>query len=405
MRFLHTSDWHVGKAVRGRSRAAEHEAVVAEIVSIADERDVDLVLVAGDLYETAAPSPEADAIVYQGLLRLADEGRRPVVVVSGNHDNTRRLAAVAPLLALGGVTVQTVLAPPGKGGVAELVAGGTPVRIALVPFPSKRYIVRADDLMGLGRDTPSQNYDDQLRKIVGALATRFEDDTVNLVLAHLFCTGGLLGGGERSAHTIFDYSVSTTAFPMTAHYVALGHLHRPQSLPGPCPVWYSGSPLQMDFGESDDDKAVLLVNAEPGVPVAVEQVRLHAGRRFVTVSGTLAELATKVGSVGDAHVKVMVDEPARVGLADEVRELFPDAVEVTVRKPLDDPSTRKRPLRAGQTPHELFELYLGERNIDDARLVTLFDELLDEATRAGNDDTELVWSDDVSDAGGGGDAP
>src|SRR6476659_6155876 len=149
MRLLHTSDWHVGKTVRGRSRADEHAAALEEIADIADQEAVDLVLVVGDLYDSAAPAPEAEQVVYDALLKLAADGRRPVVIVSGNHDNPRRLDAVAPLLGLAGVHVQTKLAAPAAGGVLRIDVGETTVQLALVPFPSQRYIVRADDLMGL----------------------------------------------------------------------------------------------------------------------------------------------------------------------------------------------------------------------------------------------------------------
>ena len=94
MRFLHTGDWHVGKTLRGRSRADEHRAVLAEIAAIAEAEQVDAVLVAGDLFDSAAPTAETEQIVYHALLALARTGAH-VVVVSGNHDNERRLQAVA----------------------------------------------------------------------------------------------------------------------------------------------------------------------------------------------------------------------------------------------------------------------------------------------------------------------
>ena len=115
MRFLHTGDWHVGKALRGRSQADEHRAVLAEVAAVAEAEQVDAALVAGDLFDTAAPSAESEQIVYEALLALARTGAH-VVVVSGNHDNERRLQAVAPLLELGRVTVEdsaaTLLANP-----------------------------------------------------------------------------------------------------------------------------------------------------------------------------------------------------------------------------------------------------------------------------------------------------
>lgn len=394
MRILHTSDWHVGKTIRGRSRAAEHVAVLGEIASIASREAVDLVLVVGDLFDTAAPTPEAERIVYRALLDLAGDGRQ-VVVVAGNHDNPRRLAAVAPLLDLGGVHVATAIARPEDGGVLEVEAGGQLARIALLPFPSQRYVVTAADLMGVDPSAHAQKYDDRVRRIIGSLTSGFRDDAVNVIAAHLMVAGGVLGGGERSAHTIFDYYVSAAGFPATAHYVALGHLHRAQVIEGPCPIRYCGSPLQMDFGEQADRKAVLLVDAEPGTPVSVREVPLESGCVLATLRGTMAELEALANERASArddaangeYLRIFVREKARIGLAEEVRELFPTAVEVKIDSPSAPESVSQRVSRRGRSPHELFELYLAEQNLDDPRLLTLFDELLDEAER-GDDEPD-----------------
>lgn len=375
MKVLHTSDWHVGKTIRGRSRADEHEAVLAEIVGIADAEAVDLVLVAGDLFDSAAPPPDAEQIVYRTLLELARGGERPVVVIAGNHDNARRFAAVAPLLAGVGVQVVPMLTGPADGGVIDIEVGAQTVRLAVVPFPSQRYIVTASDLMGLDADEHGGRYAERVRRAIEALTAGFGDDTVNLLVAHLMVVGGLAGGGERTAHLFDDYSVPSTAFPSSTHYVALGHLHRQQSMPGPCPAWYCGSPLQLDFGETRDDKAVLVVEAAPGQPAEVRSVPLTAGRRLRTLEGSLDALQSLVGTTGDDYLRVRVDEPARPGLADEVRELFPEAVEVAVVRPEAERTARVE--RSGKTPQELFDVYLAERDESDPGLSALFAELLD----------------------------
>jgi exonuclease SbcD len=383
VRFLHTADWHVGKAVRGRGRADEHEAALAELATIADERAVDLVLVAGDLFDTAAPTAEAERIVYRALLELA-AGDRPVVVVAGNHDNARRLAAVAPVFASHGVHVATAVARPDDGGVVALEAGGHPVRVALLPFLSQRYVVGADDLMTGGAADHTQQYADRVRRIIDVLSAGFADDAVNVVLAHAMVHGGVLGGGERSAHTIFEYSVPAAAFPPSTHYVALGHLHRTQQLPGPCPIWYPGSPLALDFGEEADRKHALVVDAEPGRPVQVDQVALTSGRPFRTVRGTLAEVEAAAPGLGDAYVRVILRESVKVGLADRVRELLPDVVEIRIEAPDVEGGGVARADGDGarRSPHELFAGYLEARGIDDARLLGLFDDVLDEVVGA-----------------------
>lgn len=384
MRLLHTADWHVGKTIRGRSRVAEHEAVLADLVRVADDEVVDLVLVVGDLFDTAAPPPEAERIVYRTLLDLG-RGGRPVIVVSGNHDNPRRLAAVAPLFAQANVHVQTAVVPPADGGVVALEAGGVPVRLALLPFVSQRHVIGVDELLGAAADQHAQQYADRIGRVVAALATGFEAHTVNIVVAHAMVFGGVMGGGERSAHTVFEYAVPATAFPASAHYVALGHLHRGQKIGGPCPIWYPGSPLALDFGEQHDVKGALLVEALPRTPAQVEPVPLAGGRSFRTVTGTLEQLAAQVRSGDDAYVRVVVQGSARVGLADEVRELFPEAVDIRVESP--DRSSEGAGddglLGASAAPRDQFADYLSSKDIDDDRLVALFDELHDEAAQLG----------------------
>lgn len=382
MRLLHTADWHVGKTVRGRSRVAEHEAVLADLVRVADEEAVDLVLVVGDLFDTAAPTPEAERIVYRTLLDLGRDGR-PVVVVSGNHDNPRRLAAVAPVFDQANVTLHTSVVPPDQGGVLAFEAGGVPVRLALLPFVSQRHVVGVDELMGSAADEHALQYADRIRRIVEVLATGFEDHTVNIVVAHAMVAGAVLGGGERSAHTIFEYAVPSTAFPASAHYVALGHLHRAQRVAGPAPTWYPGSPLPLDFGEEHDEKGALLVEALPRTPARVEPIALSGSRAFRTVRGTLDELRQQVRDGDDSYVRVVVTEPSRVGLADEVRELFPEVVDIRVEAPGSAVGVGSGPDDAVSraTPREQFAGYLSARNIDDARLVALFDELHDDAVR------------------------
>jgi DNA repair protein SbcD/Mre11 len=376
MRLLHTSDWHVGKALRGRSRAAEHAAVLAEIAAVAERDAVDLVIVAGDLFDSATPTPEAERIVYRGLLDLA-EGGRPVIVVAGNHDSAQRLAAVAPLSEASGIHVASTVRPPGDGGVVEIAAGGERARVALLPFPSQRYVVTADLLLSGDAADAHAAYADRAVRILRALTGGFRADTINLVVAHLMVIGGTLGGGERGAHTVFDYWVPATAFPAAAQYVALGHLHRCQHLAGPAPLHYCGAPLQLDFGETANEPVVNLVDVRPGLPAHVRPVALTAGRRLRTLRGTLADVVAAADGAAEDHLRVILDESVRAGLADEVRSRLPNTVEV-VLAPRDDAEAPPKSDRLGRTPHELVAEYLREHDAHDERVIALFGELTDE---------------------------
>ena len=378
MRILHTSDWHVGRTIRGRSRATEHVAVLRELADIAAREQVDLVIVAGDVFDTSAPTAEAERIAYRALLDLVGTGAQ-VVIVAGNHDNPGRLAAVRPLLDLAGVHVGAFLAAPSDGGVLVLRArSGEDVRVALLPFLSQRSIIKADELMALDADQHAGRYAERCRQIVEVLTGGFERDTVNLVAAHLTVVGGALGGGERMAHTIFDYHVPPQVFPATAHYVALGHLHRAQRIPSQTPVWYSGSPLALDFGEADEAKSALIIDATPGVPARVTQVPLTQGRRLRTIEGTLDDIEAQRGRHDDAYLRVVVTEARRAGLSDQVREWFPDAVDVTIA--VDTPTAATDDDLAGlqSSPHELFSEYLRTTGVDDPAVTALFDQLLED---------------------------
>jgi DNA repair protein SbcD/Mre11 len=381
MKLLHTSDWHVGKAIRGRSRVDEHVAVLAEVAGVAEAESVDLVVVAGDLFDTATPTAEAERVVYRALLDLA-AGGRPVVVIAGNHDSPQRLAAVAPLSEASGIHVASAIRPPSEGGVLELGDGSERTLLALVPFPSQRYVVTADHLLAGDAADANQLYRDRVARIVAALTAGFRADTVNLVAAHLTVMGGQLGGGERGAHTVFDYWVPAVAFPPAAHYVALGHLHRAQRLDGPAPIHYCGSPLQLDFGEVANEPSVNVVEARPGQPARVRAVALAAGRRLQSLRGTLADVLARAGApeLAEAHLRIVLDEAARAGLADEVRAAVPQAVEVVLASRDDEGHGDRQadPDRLRRTPHDLFTQYLDERDAADDRVVRLFDELVDE---------------------------
>jgi exonuclease SbcD len=212
------------------------------------------------------------------------------------------------------------------------------------------------------------------------LCQRFGADTVNLVIAHGMVRGGTLGGGERDAQTIEDYWIDPTAFPTSAHYVALGHLHRTQQLPGGAQIWYSGSPIQVDFGEGGDAKHVMVVDAVPGKPAVVIQVPLANARRLRTIEGTLSEIATVVADVGDDLLRVLVREPTRAGLADDVRDLLPNAIDIRVVAPDDAEEPAPLSTRQGLTAHELFAAFLAEQSIADERVEQLFARLLDEVS-------------------------
>lgn len=383
MKLLHTSDWHVGKILKGRNRLEEQREVLAEIVAIAKQHQVDAVLVAGDLYESAAPSADAQKLVVSTLRRLARAGIE-VVAIAGNHDHAGTFEAYRNVMRDAGIHIYGAFRPASNGGVHRFTARSTGEEavVAILPFLSQRYAVRAAEIV---ENTPAQNvgsYDQMVRDILANLTAEFSDTTVNLVLAHLTCTGGRFGGGERAAQSIFEYHVPASVFPVEAHYVALGHLHRRQSLPAACPVHYSGAPLAVDFGEQDNTNVVCIVEVSPTTPAKVTDIPLRTGRRLRTVTGTVAELIAKADEFGDDYLRVWVNEPTRAGLRDEIADALPNALEIRIHPDFSTATSGKKVTidHATRTPGELFADYCASEDVEDNRVAALFGQLHDHVT-------------------------
>ncbi|GAB3173696.1 exodeoxyribonuclease I subunit D [Micromonospora palomenae] len=382
MKILHTSDWHVGKVLKGQSRADEHKQVLAGVIEIARDERPDLVIVAGDLYDTAAPSPEATRLVTRALTALRRTGA-DVVAIGGNHDNGQALDALRPWAEAAGITLRGgVRENPAEHVIEGTTRDGERWQLAALPFLSQRYAVRAVEMYELTAAEATQTYADHLGRVLTRLTEGFtEPDRVHLVTAHVTVVGATTGGGERDAHTVLGYAVPATVFPGNAHYVALGHLHRSQRVIGPCPIRYSGSPLAVDFGEQENVASVTLVEVTAQTAAQVREVPVPAAVPLRTVRGTLAQLAELTPPEG--WLRVFVREQPRAGLREEVQELLPRALEIRIDPelvPAPGSGTRVAQ-RAGRSPRELFADYLDSRGHDDDGVRELFDELFEEVDR------------------------
>ncbi|MFL6139275.1 MAG: exonuclease SbcCD subunit D [Frankiaceae bacterium] len=382
MKVLHTADWHVGETLKTRSRYDEHRAVLADLVRIARDEDVDAVLIAGDIFDSLSPAPEAQGLVTRTLLDLRADGRH-IVALAGNHDNGDLIDAVyRPLLRELDIHLLGRPKRPDAGGTLRLTTrAGEPLTVAALPFLSHRHAVRAAE--ALLHQVPQHTFDyvRRIRAMVEALAAGFTDDAVNIVMTHATILGGLLGGGERDVQTSFDYALPADVLPATADYAALGHLHRSQRLDGPCPIAYSGAPLAIDFGDEEMTPVALVVEVTPDEPAKVREVPVTGGRGMRTLRGTLDEVIAAGELTGDAYLRVILAQPGRAGLADLVRDKLPNALTVLLDdayKPrLSRPGGRSR---AGRSAAQLFTDYLAEQQIDDARVSGMFADILDEVT-------------------------
>jgi exonuclease SbcD len=233
----------------------------------------------------------------------------------------------------------------------------------------------------------AQSYADRMRGIIDLLASRFEDNAVNLLCAHTHLEGAAFSGSERTVHIGDEWAATPQALPHHAHYIALGHIHKPQKVAAPSPARYAGSPLQMDFGEAGEEKSFVLVEAQAGRPAHIETIGYRAGRRLSHVEATLDELEARVDELkaaGWLRVLVPLESPDP-DINRKVRTLLLNAVVVDVRLPEGDVEEVPSISVADHTPNELFRDYYRRRHGQEAEagLLALFDELLRTAERRG----------------------
>ena len=220
MRFLHTADWHVGKTLVGRSRLDEQEQVSAEIVDIARRERIDCVLLAGDIFDSPAPTADAQRVVCDALAEIAGAGMA-AVIVGGNHDH-RRLAALRKLAGRLKIFIRPGPREGDEGGMISYAKNGEQAKIAMLPWIPEFQIVDSRQIQR-PRNEWNQVYSEHIAARCSRLAEGFAANTINILLAHLFVDGGEASGSERPAHVAQAFAVRPDQLPR-AHYIALGHL-------------------------------------------------------------------------------------------------------------------------------------------------------------------------------------
>ncbi|HBV20209.1 MAG TPA: exonuclease SbcCD subunit D C-terminal domain-containing protein [Nitrosomonas sp.] len=279
MKILHTSDWHIGRTLYGRKRYAEFETFLSWLVEIIQREEVDVLLVAGDVFDTTTPSNASQALYYRFLCRIAASCCRHVVVVAGNHDSPSFLNAPRELLKA--LDVHVVGSVPERLNDEVLVLkneNGTPeLIVCAVPYLRDRDIRLVE---------AGESIEDKERKLIEGIRNHYSEvvaiavqkrdelmkqqrklvrlakQTIPIVaMGHLFAAGGqtVEGDGVRELYVGSLAHVSAGIFPDSLDYLALGHLHVPQKVGGSEVRRYSGSPLPMGFGEARQQKSVVIV--------------------------------------------------------------------------------------------------------------------------------------------------
>ncbi|MGZ4508926.1 MAG: exonuclease SbcCD subunit D [Blastococcus sp.] len=327
MRLLHTSDWHIGRSLHGTDLLAEQESVLSGLVAVVTAEKVDVVVIAGDVYDRAVPSADATGVLDRVLSRLRGAGAT-VVLTPGNHDSARRLGFASGLLAVSGVHVRAATAALDEPVLLADEHG----EVAIYGLPFLEPEVARHEL-GLGAGPAGGQLGGRSHEaVLGAAMDRVRADLFlrpgarSVVLAHAFVGGGVASESERDICVGGVDLVPASVFD-GVDYVALGHLHRPQTLSPR--LRYSGSPMSYSFGEAGQEKLVWLVDLDASGLAGVRAVPLPVPRPLTVLIGTLADLLADPAhaAVEEHFVSARLTDAARP--VDPMRQLqsrFPHCV-------------------------------------------------------------------------------
>lgn len=285
MRILHTSDWHLGKNLEGFTRMDEQEKFIDDFIHIVEENKVDLVIIAGDIYDNSNPPARAEKMFYNCIKKLSGNGERVVLIIAGNHDNPQRLVAANSLAYDDGILIIGTLksiVPKGNFSNFKIIDSGVgylelEIRkekavIITMPYPSEKRLdeIIYDDIEN--DEKRRKNYSDRIGEILNQLSKKYRDDTVNLMVSHIFVNGSEESDSERPIQLGGSLAVDTKALPSNAQYIALGHLHKMQKVKNCDNAFYTGSPIPYSKSEIGYSKGCKIIDISPKSEAKIQDV-------------------------------------------------------------------------------------------------------------------------------------
>jgi len=337
MRILHTSDWHLGRQFHGVSLDDDHDSVIAQVDAAITEHQPDVLIIAGDIFDRPTPSQSALRRLSDFIRKVGDTGKTAIVLIAGNHDAAAQIGAIGMLANAERALVRGPL-DRDERPLLLTDAHGT-VAISALPF-GYEFAARA-----CYENDAIQCPADVLAEQIASAKRHLPEGARWVVVAHAFVEGASTSEGERPlTRAVGGIETVPASLFAGAHYVALGHLHRPQAV-GADHIRYSGAPLAFGFDEEGHGKSMTLLDLAADGSISLTELPVVPLRRVRAIRGKLVELlAAPVGSADLIRV-ILTDEHPQIDPMRRIRVLYPNAVQLTYER---DEAPREQRLADGR---------------------------------------------------------
>lgn len=401
MKILHTADWHLGKKLYNHDRIDEQRDVLNEIEEIIKSQSIDVVLIAGDIFDSANPSIEATDLLYASLKRMTDNARVPVIAIAGNHDSADRINMPNALarecgIILIGYPHETYtplkhqnwsLTSSGPGWIElQLIHTSEVLHITTTAFTNE---IRLKNFISHDQNEEKGLIEYLSKHWLDISNNKHKSEYFNVLIAHQLIWPEDSNSipdedeGERSIMIGHTSVIPSNSIPPSYDYVALGHLHRYQKIDGPTNIFYSGSPLAYSFSESNQEKYAQILHVENSQIKNLEKFKLKSGKKLLTKSfDNLSEAEKWIIENRDHHleVSIIVDEYITAAQAKTLRDATDNHLGIIplVRKTEEDNTIDTFDFNSMRDIADTFKhFFKQEKDIEpNEELMNLFNEII-----------------------------
>ncbi len=406
MRILHTADWHLGQRFVNNDRYEEHKAALDFILKTIENQQIEMLIVAGDIFDTAMPSAQAMTDYFLFLKNLLHTSCRHIVIIGGNHDSPAKLHEAKDLLKIFNIHV--------VGGVPYDDNGKQIIENELIILKNKKeqpeaivaavpYLRDKDLQISTAGQTPEQigqNIGKQIAEHyqqIASLAAHYQTlDIPIIATGHLFAAGAGVSDAENAIHIGNLGQISAAIFPDIFSYVALGHIHKQQIVGKKEHIRYSGSPIPLSFSEIQDEKVLLMIEFSGNKLLNIKQIQIPTFRKLLRFSGTLTEIKKQIQEYDDSkdllptwcevrvkaeNLHVQADYELNSFLKETNKKI--ELLKITLQKTENQTTTEKQKTNLEElSPQDVFRKLCQESQVNQdlvEQLIPLFDEILEQS--------------------------